>query len=277
MNRSKYETQLRNSLKPKEEFKRIILDGKLTTYLVSSYGYVLNTNYRMTGKTHVLKDRVDENGYHSVYIYYNGNRTAFKVHRLVAEHFILNPENKPEVNHIDGDKSHNEVWNLEWATRTENMQHAVRTGLHKALTGEDHPESIYSNDEVRNVCELIATGKYSVTEISEMTGMNRSSVSNIAFKKNHTDVSNDYNFDAFVNHENRFKYPERNWKYTPEQFHAVCQEFVNNKLTFKEIAEKTGVSYGMIQMIFAGQKKTEISSKYDFSHYDKRRIRKRNT
>jgi hypothetical protein len=54
-----------------------------------------------------------------------GKVCKFSVHRLVAKHFIPNPENKPEVNHINLDTKCNEVWNLEWATKKENEEHAL--------------------------------------------------------------------------------------------------------------------------------------------------------
>ena len=59
----------------------------------------------------------------------NGIRKDFKIHRLVAIHFIDNPDNKPFVNHIDGNKLNNNVNNLEWVTEKENTQHAIKTGL----------------------------------------------------------------------------------------------------------------------------------------------------
>lgn len=65
-----------------------------------------------------------------VRLYKDTNSKDYKVHRLVAKAFISNIEHKPEINHIDGNKQNNRVDNLEWCTRKENEQHAVRYGLH---------------------------------------------------------------------------------------------------------------------------------------------------
>lgn len=71
----------------------------------------------------------DVHGYLYCYLYKNGKGRRFAVHRLVAEAFIPNPDKKPEVNHLDGNKYNNCVENLEWVTRKENVRHAADTGL----------------------------------------------------------------------------------------------------------------------------------------------------
>ena len=84
------------------------------------------------------------------YLYVNLNNNGikqFRVHRLVAIHFIPNPNNLPQVNHIDGDKNNNSINNLEWCTRSENSQHAYDTGLKKPYTGiKDHGNNKFADE-----------------------------------------------------------------------------------------------------------------------------------
>lgn len=69
------------------------------------------------------------------------SRKNFKVHRLVAQHFLPNKENKPQVNHKNGIVTDNRVDNLEWLTPSENVIHSYETGLQKIVTGEKHHRS----------------------------------------------------------------------------------------------------------------------------------------
>lgn len=78
-----------------------------------------------------LSDKYYENGYLRASLSKNKEKKKVLIHRLVAETFIPNPENKPEVNHIDGNKKNNNASNLEWCTRCENVKHAWETGLNE--------------------------------------------------------------------------------------------------------------------------------------------------
>lgn len=77
---------------------------------------------------YVCKPQVNS-GYYHIYVDYRGERIDKAIHRLVASAFIPNPDNLPEVNHIDGNKLNNKYTNLEWCTRSENRRHAIVTGL----------------------------------------------------------------------------------------------------------------------------------------------------
>lgn len=74
---------------------------------------------------------LDDDGYRRVNFFQNKKRKHFSIHQLVAIHFIPNPDNKPVVNHLDGNKLNNKSSNLEWATRSENDLHAYKIGLRK--------------------------------------------------------------------------------------------------------------------------------------------------
>jgi hypothetical protein len=109
-----------------EIWKEIIIENKDTKgYYISSLGRFKNR------KGVIMKDYKP---HHTGYIYLRVNIDKYALHRLIAQMFIENPENKPFVNHIDGNKLNNTVNNLEWVTCAENNLHNHKTGLIKCYT-----------------------------------------------------------------------------------------------------------------------------------------------
>jgi len=102
-------------------------------YQISDYG---NIRSKKTGR--ILIKCNDKDGYHLITLCKGGKQWTRKVHRLVAQIFIENPNNLSEVNHIDGDKKNNVVYNLEWVSRLENERHAYETGI-KNIIGINNP------------------------------------------------------------------------------------------------------------------------------------------
>lgn len=92
--------------------------------------FINETGFHVVVKPKFLTLVIADTGYYRVFLRdYSGKRKTVKVHRLVAEHFIPNPENKPEVNHLNAVKTDNSVENLEWCTHQENITHAKKLNL----------------------------------------------------------------------------------------------------------------------------------------------------
>lgn len=121
----------------------------------------INNNYHISRKgdiysyytNRMLKQRNNKKGYPSIYLTINGKGTTLVVHRLVAQTFIPNPENLPQVNHIDGNKENNSVENLEWCTNEYNMKHSWEIGLRESLKGTDIGTSKLLEHEVIEIYE----------------------------------------------------------------------------------------------------------------------------
>ena len=104
-----------------------------THYYVSTNGEI----YRKVDSDYIkMKRQTNKDGYLQIGLYENKKQKQFLVHRLVGECFIPNPENKPEINHDDGNKLNNHISNLLWSTRNENSKHAYDTKLNLGTLGE---------------------------------------------------------------------------------------------------------------------------------------------
>lgn len=117
-----------------EEWKPIVCYEE--KYQISNYGQVKSLNYRGSGKDKILKLQKDTYGYNKVILYKNGKAKTRTVHRLVAEAFIPNPNNLPQINHKDEDKSNNCVDNLEWCSAKYNNSYGSRKERVSMLQGK---------------------------------------------------------------------------------------------------------------------------------------------
>ena len=140
-------------------------------YIVFQNGVVFN----LCGKE--LKGMIDNSGYREVII---DNKQKL-VHRIVAECFIPNPENKPCVNHKDGNKLNNDISNLEWCTHSENTKHAYENGLEKKCLGEKHHAHKLTEENVIFIREHYKPRdkQYSAVKLGKMFGVTEYAIKDV--------------------------------------------------------------------------------------------------
>ena len=162
------------------------IQGYEGLYQVSNLGRVrsyLKLNGRGLDKNpHILTPKVDKDGYFEFNLRKNKTSKYFRCHRLVAQAFIDNAENEPQVNHINGIKTDNRVENLEWVSVIENIHHAFATGL-RVKTPLNNLKSI-------KVAQYTLDGKLvkiypSMREVERQTGFKHTCICNATKSKTH--------------------------------------------------------------------------------------------
>lgn len=124
-----YPHQIR-ALEQTKDQNRVAIKGYEGLYEIDREGNVYSIATTRSRRKGLIKPQDNGIGYHRVNLFdTNGKAKKYYIHRLVAETFILNPNNLPEVNHKDGNKQNNSVNNLEWYTSSENQKHAYKNGL----------------------------------------------------------------------------------------------------------------------------------------------------
>ena len=153
-------------------------------YFISNKGRVKSTKHK---KPKIRKHSVSNYStkYPCVVLSKNNKPKCLFVHKLVAQAFIPNTENKPNVNHIDGDKKNNNVNNLEWVTPKENTRHAINNGLFvlKEQGGvKNHMSNINRND-VLDIYNTYMMGCFSQREVADAFNVSDTTVWRIVNKK----------------------------------------------------------------------------------------------
>jgi hypothetical protein len=160
-------------------------------YSVSSLGRVRSeqrTTEFMPGRHRIVPSRLlspaSMNGYPQVCLYRDGKRKTIRVHRLVAEAFVSNPDNHTIVNHKDGVKDNNVPANLEWCTVLENNIHAFENGLN--ATGERHHNASLTDTQVQQI-RTSYTGAYGqISSMAREYGVTPGSIWQIVNNKSRT-------------------------------------------------------------------------------------------
>lgn len=242
----------------KEKWKTIIIDEKKTNYEISNKGRVRNKN-----TCTILKPSINNKGYQQTNISVENKSKPVVIHRLVAKAFIKIKKKYRDqnlgfddlvVNHIDGYKWHNVIYNLEWTTHADNIRHSIKNDLNPQYHRNKNHAKMDKNLAIR-CCKMLAKGMKS-GYIAEKLNISKRTVIHIKDKETWKDVSKDYIFP-----KNKKTIP---FKISDNDIHKICKMIESGKYKDQQIADKFGLSREYIGNIRRHNYRTNISKLYNF-------------
>lgn len=145
-------------------------------FQASTYGRIKNI-----ADDKILNQCKYETRGHKFYLRCSLNGKSITIHRLIALTFISNPENKPEVDHIDYDEQNNQINNLRWVTKKENQHHSAGRMRNKKIGG-DHIRAVLTNDQ-RDEINRLKQGGMRYTEIAHIFNVKANTLHAIAYRE----------------------------------------------------------------------------------------------
>lgn len=222
-----------------EIWKPVYIKGIKTIFEISNYG-----RFRHSETLYIYKPLLCKKGYLAYSFYVKEFEKSYRklAHRLVAKAFIPNPKKRKQVNHKDGNKTNNSVYNLEWCTNSQNSTHATKRGLvHSKLTSA----------QVTEICELLLDTKNTYEAIAKMYNVSMENIRAIAVRKTWRRIGDNYDF------------PPRKVPLTKRQVHKACR-MLEKGIDDETIGNELGCTKFVIRRIKYRKNWTHISKKYNF-------------
>jgi len=230
-----------------EEWRTI---DKAPAYEVSNLGRIRHTVY--------LDGYIDDYGYRAVQLFADGKRCGtYRVHKLVADLFLPNPDGLPEVDHINGNKLDSAAKNLEWVTRMENQRRMIRLGSRNTAKGETSGVSKLTEAQVIEIRSL--AGHINQRDIAKRFGVTQFCVSAIVRRKTWAHLAADpENKPLRKRSETTFKKGSQHprAKLTEDRISEI--RALRDVLPPREIAQRFKMSQSAIRMILLGRTWTHV-------------------
>ena len=166
---------------PNEQWNPV--NGTNSRYLISNLGRLVSTDHRGSGKVQLMNPALDANGYLRTVIIKNGRYITVKMHRLVAEAFVQNFMNKPQVNHINHVRTDNRAENLEWVTHRENIDHMMKHGRQTFNNGEKNGMAKLTEEQVKEARSLYKPYVVMAKDLAKKYGVSTAQMKEVLQRK----------------------------------------------------------------------------------------------